>query len=164
MFADSLTPSGSRTDSGVRVPGAMPPAITSHAFSVNKAPSLTAPPQPGCPAGDPGVGLLPDDRVTPQKMFFDFRAGESVGAEVTDVAHRWIRIVLFVCSPGGAHFTRRLQAAVANQSQADAHTHRDDVQESIDHAGAREKVSFGLKQIEDNQNAAGVQSALQLQN
>ncbi len=23
-------------------------------------PSLTAPPQPGCPAGNPGVGLLPD--------------------------------------------------------------------------------------------------------
>jgi hypothetical protein len=29
------------------------------------APSLTAPPQPGCPAGDPGVGLLP--RPTPRQ-------------------------------------------------------------------------------------------------
>src|SRR5438552_16568183 len=27
--------------------------------SATTKPSLTAPPQPGCPSGDPGVGLLP---------------------------------------------------------------------------------------------------------
>ncbi len=33
-------------------------------------PSLTAPPQPGCPAGDPGVGLLPRSRLY-DIIFFD---------------------------------------------------------------------------------------------
>src|SRR5437899_2676069 len=44
-------------------PRRLPWAILFHAFSVKIAPSLTAPPQPGCPSGDPGVGLLPQYAV-----------------------------------------------------------------------------------------------------
>ncbi len=90
-------------------------------------------------------------------MLFNFSAGEDLSAEFADLAHPWIGIVLFVRGPGGAHCTRRLQATVVNQSQADAYAHGDEVQESIDQAGDREQVSFWLKKIEDDQNAARVQ-------
>ena len=97
-------------------------------------------------------------------MFFDFRAGEDFSAQFADFTHLWIGIVLFMCGPGGAHFTRRLQAAVLNQSQADTHTHGDQVQESIEQACGGEKVSFRLEEIEDDQNAAGFQRRFQFQN
>src|SRR5438552_14344105 len=99
-------------------------------------PSLTAPRQPGCPAGDPGAGLLPDDRVTPEEMSFDCSTGKYFSAEFADFTHLWIGIVLFVCGPGGAHCSRRFQAAVLNQSQADTHAHGDQVQECIAQAFA----------------------------
>src|ERR1700675_3789946 len=91
----------------------------------------------------PARSLLPSYRVTPKQMFFDCRSGEKFSAESADFAHPWIGIVLSVRGPGGAHLPRRLQATVVNQSQADAHTHGDDVEEGIEQAFDREQVSFG---------------------
>ena len=50
------------------------------------------------------IGLLPDERVTPQQVFLDLRAGEDFGAEFADLAHGWVKVVVFVCGPGVASF------------------------------------------------------------
>jgi len=45
-------------------------------------PSLTVPPQPGCPAGDPGVGLLPrnEDNEQQQRVVGELESGQWINA------------------------------------------------------------------------------------
>jgi threonine dehydrogenase-like Zn-dependent dehydrogenase len=64
-------------------------------------PSLTAPPQPGCPAGDPGVGLLtPGDRVVGE---INAGCGRCDLCRAGDPRHCATRTVLGIVGRDGAH-------------------------------------------------------------
>ena len=74
-------------------------------------PSLTAPPQPGCPAGDPGVGLLtPGDRVVGE---INAGCGRCDLCHAGDARHCATRTVLGIVGRDGAH-AEFLKLPVAN--------------------------------------------------
>src|SRR5262249_40402603 len=79
-------------------------------------------------AGGSIRSLLPNHRVTPQKMLPVSCTWQNLGAQFADLAKCWVGIILLVRSPGGANFTRRKQTAVVKKSQADARRHRYGVQ------------------------------------
>jgi glyoxylase-like metal-dependent hydrolase (beta-lactamase superfamily II)/8-oxo-dGTP pyrophosphatase MutT (NUDIX family) len=62
-------------------------------------PSLTVPPQPGCPAGDPGVGLRPrdDDNEQQQRMSAELESGEWITAR--GALERWQNSAMLAVPP-----------------------------------------------------------------
>jgi hypothetical protein len=98
--------------------------------------------------------LLPNQRVTPEQVSCDLRAGRDFGGQSPDLVERRVRIGLAVFFPCGADCARRFQSSIVNEPQTYAYAGGDGIQHGVPRAVELQQIALSVKQVEYDQHTA----------